>query len=195
MEHALLTGLGLAAPAGLNAYIPLLVLALAARFSDRVTLTPPFDVLTSTPALVVLVVLLTIEVLVDKVPGFDHANDLVQTIVRPAAGAVLALATAGVATLDPWLAGILGLAVAGSVHAAKATVRPVVTIGSGGIFNPLVSLGEDVLAGTAAVAAVFVPLLAIVFLVAFAFFVVVALRQTRRLGRRLARPLATESRR
>ena len=73
MEFALLTGLGLAAPAGLNAYIPLLVLALAARFSTAVTLASPFDVLSSTWAIVILLVLLTVELVVDKVPGLDNS--------------------------------------------------------------------------------------------------------------------------
>ncbi|MEA2524915.1 MAG: hypothetical protein QOF73_2142, partial [Thermomicrobiales bacterium] len=36
MENAVLTGLGLAPSAGLNAYIPLLIFALADRFTDRV---------------------------------------------------------------------------------------------------------------------------------------------------------------
>ena len=37
-----------------------------------------------------------IEFVVDKVPGADHVNDVVQTFVRPAAGAVLFAANSGV---------------------------------------------------------------------------------------------------
>lgn len=172
METALLTGLGLAAPAGLNAYIPLLVLALASHITDKVTLTAPYDVLASKPVIFVLVVLVTIEVIADKVPGVDHANDLIQTFIRPVAGAILMLATTGVVHLSPAIAVPLGLVTAGTVHAAKATSRPFVTVGSAGMFNPLVSLGEDMLATLASVVAIWLPLLVLVFLIIFLAFVV-----------------------
>ena len=180
MEQALLTGLGLAAPAGLNAYIPLLILALADRLSERIALAAPYDAISSTPGLLVLLVLLTIEIAVDKIPGLDHANDLVQTAIRPAAGAVLVLATAGGVALDPWLAGLLGVAVAGLVHAAKTAVRPVSTLGTGGLFNPLISLGEDMVAVLASVSAVFLPILTVGFLALFAVFAVAAIRRAHR---------------
>ncbi|MGI9254459.1 MAG: DUF4126 domain-containing protein, partial [Thermomicrobiales bacterium] len=79
METALLTGRGLAAPAGLNAYIPLLVLALADRLTTQVDLAAPFDALASTPVIIVLIALLTVEIVVDKIPGVDHVNDIIQT--------------------------------------------------------------------------------------------------------------------
>ena len=180
MEHALLTGLGLAAPAGLNAYVPLLILALADRLSDRVALPPPYDAIASTPGLVVLLLLLTVEIGVDKVPGLDHANDLIQTVVRPAAGAFLLLATAGEGPLPPWLAGLLGVGVAGSVHLAKASVRPVSTLGTGGIFTPLISLGEDIVATTASISSIFLPILTIGFLLLFGVFAVWAILKAKR---------------
>ena len=184
MEHALLTGLGLAAPAGLNAYLPLLVLALADRLSDRIALAAPYDAISSTPAIVVLIVLVTIETAVDKIPGLDHANDLVQTAIRPAAGALLVLAVGGGASLDPWLAGLLGVLTAGSVHAAKATARPLATVGTAGLFNPLISIGEDMVAVVASVSALFLPILTIGFLALFAVAAAVALLRARRSPRR-----------
>ena len=180
MEHALLTGLGLAAPAGLNAYIPLLVLALADRLSDRIALPPPFDAISSPPGLIVLLVLLTIEIAVDKIPGLDHANDLVQSAIRPATGALLLLATAGGTVIDPWLAGLLGAAVAGSVHAAKASIRPAVTLGSGGMFNPLISLGEDAIAVVASVGSIFLPILSVSLIAGFVLIAVAAVGRARR---------------
>ena len=188
MEHALLTGLGLAAPAGLNAYLPLLILALADRLSTAITLQRPYDLLSSTPAIAIIVFLLTIEIVVDKIPGLDHANDLLQTAIRPAAGAILAMAAAtavgasgDAATLNPVLAMILGLITAGAVHAAKATTRPAVTVGTAGLGNPLVSIGEDIAAAVAAVAAIFAPLVGLVFLGGFLVFLIWAARRLRRL--------------
>jgi len=166
MEQALLMGLGLAGPAGLNAYIPLLTLALADRITDRITLTGPFASLSSTPVILLLVILLTIEIVVDKVPGADHVNDLIQTFIRPAAGAILMVATTtSFVDLSPVLMAIVGILAAGTVHAAKATSRPAVTVGTGGVFNPLVSMGEDMLATVMSVTAIFLPFLAVIFLI------------------------------
>ena len=190
METALLTGLGLAAPAGLNAYLPLLVLALAARFSSAVTLERPYDFLASNWGIAVITLLLTVEIVVDKVPGLDHANDLIQSAIRPAAGAVLAMAaTSDVADINPVLAMVLGLVAAGSVHAAKATTRPAITVATGGLGNPLASIAEDVVAAISAIAAVFVPILAALFLLLFAAFFLWSFRRLRRLrAPRLSRP-------
>jgi len=118
---------------------------------------------------------------VDKIPGLDHANDVLQSVVRPAAGAVLAMAvTSEQAALNPVVAMILGLFVSGSVHAAKATTRPAVTVATGGLGNPLVSMAEDVIAAMAAISAIFLPFLVIVFMVLFAVFVLWAIRRIRR---------------
>src|SRR5690349_21520056 len=115
----ILSGFGLAGAAGLNAYIPLLILGVAGRLG-YVDLNAPYDVLSSNVGLGVLVVLLAIEVLADKVPGVDHVNDIINTVVRPAAGSVLFLSSDGAGTINPVLAGILGLIVAGGVHVTKA---------------------------------------------------------------------------
>ena len=82
----------------------------------------------------------------DKVPAVNHINDLIQTVVRPAAGAIAFAASAKVITdVNPVLALACGLLVAGSVHVAKsAAVRPVVTATTGGAGNVPVSIAEDV---------------------------------------------------
>jgi hypothetical protein len=181
METALLTGIGLAAPAGLNAYIPLLVLALADRATTRVTLTAPYDILSSNLGIAILIVLLTVEVAVDKIPGVDHINDLIQSFVRPVAGAIAAVAaTGGVVTINPAVMVLVGVVLAGSVNAVKVTTRPVVTVGSAGILNPVVSVAEDAVAVLASVAAIFVPFLVILFLALFAVSSILLLRRLRR---------------
>jgi len=185
METAILTGMGLAAPAGLNAYIPLLALALADRATSRVTLNAPYDVLSSNLGIAILVILLTVEVAVDKIPGVDHINDLIQSIVRPAAGAIAALAaTGGVVAINPAIMVLVGVVLAGSVNAVKVTTRPVVTIGTAGILNPVVSLGEDAVAVLASIVAIFVPVLVILFLALFAISSILLLRRVRQMGSR-----------
>ncbi len=64
----ILTGFGLASAAGLNAYIPLLLLGVAGLLGYA-DLSAPYTILGSNAGLVVLAVLLTVELLADKVPG------------------------------------------------------------------------------------------------------------------------------
>ncbi len=75
--------------------------------------------------------------------------------------------------LNPTIALILGLLTAGSVHAVKATARPVFTVTTAGLANPLVSILEDLVAAAVTVLALVAPVLAaLVFLV----LLVVAIR-------------------
>jgi hypothetical protein len=154
-----LTSLGLAIPAGLNAYIPLLAVAVSNHFG-WLELRQPFDLLGSWWVIGVIVVLLAVEMVADKVPAVDHVNDVIQTVVRPAAGGLLFVAASPQASnVDPWLLVVAGVIVAGGVHAVKATTRPVVNASTGGLGAPVVSTIEDVLAGMTAVLAIVAPYL------------------------------------
>jgi hypothetical protein len=157
------TSFGLSASAGLNAYLPLLVVALMARYTNLITLNEPWDTLTNIWVVVVLVILLIIEVAADKIPAVDTANDIIQTFIRPVAGAILFAASASVIKdIHPAIALICGLLVAGGVHAAKATARPVVTGASGGLLNPVVSLAEDVVALVVSIISIVLPVLVVI---------------------------------
>jgi hypothetical protein len=161
----LLTAFGLASASGLNAYIPLLLTALLARFTPLFKLNPPFDILTNDWVIGALVVLLAIEVVVDKIPAADTVNDIIQTFVRPAAGALLFAASANAITqVHPIFAAVLGLVLAFGVHATKAVARPIVTASTGGIGNPVVSTVEDLVSAGASLVAVIAPVLIGVFL-------------------------------
>jgi hypothetical protein len=156
----ILAAFGLSGSAGLNAYLPLLVVGLTARFSNLITLSSPWDVLENGWVLGTLGVLLIIEFFADKTPAINHVNDAIQTFVRPTAGAVVFAASTGVAELNPVVAVILGLLVAGGVHAAKSVVvRPAVTATTGGVANPVVGALEDVTALVISVLAVVLPVL------------------------------------
>jgi preprotein translocase subunit SecG len=161
----ILSAFGLSAATGLNAYLPLLIVGLLARFTDLVTLRAPWNTLENVWVLVVLAVLLAIETLVDKIPGADTVNDAIQTLIRPAAGAILFAAGSNVISeMSPVVAMICGVLVAGSVHAAKATTRPAITASTAGFGNPVVSLVEDVVSGVGAFLSIVLPLLAAVFI-------------------------------
>jgi hypothetical protein len=172
------TAFGLSSSAGLNAYLPLLVVALLARFTDLIRLEPPWDALESGWVIGILAVLLLIEILVDKVPTVDTVNDIVQTFIRPVAGAILFAASVGVlGETHPVLALICGLLVAGGVHAVKATARPAVTATTAGVANPVVSTIEDVLSLVVAVLSILLPVLSILIL---ALVIVWLIRRRRR---------------
>jgi hypothetical protein len=185
VESPFLTGLGLAAPAGLNAWVPLLVLALSDRLTDKVDLTQPYDFLSSTGVIILLLVLLGVEIVVDKIPGFDHANDLIQSVFRPAAGAILLMATTNDRdVVNPLIAMVLGLATAGAIHAVKTISRPAVTLSTGGLGNPIVSMIEDGVAVLASILAIMLPILAVLLFVLMAIFVYWSYRAVRHLVKR-----------
>lgn len=158
-----LSAFGLSAATGLNAYLPLLIVGLLARFTDLITLKAPWNTLENPWVLGVLGVLLLVEMTVDKIPAADTINDVIQTAIRPAAGAILFAASGNVISdMSPVLAMICGLLVAGGVHAAKATVRPAVTATTAGLGNSVVSVAEDVVSGTTTVVAIVLPAVAAV---------------------------------
>jgi uncharacterized membrane protein len=136
---------GLSASAGLNAYIPLLVVALLAKYTELIKLQEPWNTMTSWWVIGVLIVLSIVEFLADKIPAVNHVNDVVQSFIRPTAGAIVFAATATqIGDVNPVLALIAGLLVAGGVHAVKAlAIRPAVTATTGGMGNIPVSMAED----------------------------------------------------
>lgn len=152
---------GLSASAGLNAYIPLFVIAVAARYTDLFKLSAPFDTLTNPWIIVLLGVLIIIEFLADKVPAINHVNDAIQTFVRPVAGAIAFAASARVLTdVSPVISLACGLLIAGSVHTVKAAaIRPAVTATTGGAGNVPVGIAEDIITTVTSILAVILPVL------------------------------------
>ena len=194
---AALTGMGLSAAAGLNAYIPFLVVALLARFTDVVVLPTGFEWMESWWAIGIGAVLLLTEVTLDKVPAVDSVNDAVQTFIRPSMGGLMGAATAGASTLDEstwmqddaWVGVLLGVVISGLVHAGKTAARPVVNVGTAGFGAPVVSTAEDGASIGIALVAVFVPVLVVLVLIALAAMLVWVFTAWRRLRRRRqARP-------
>jgi hypothetical protein len=157
-------GLALATAAGLNGYLPLLIVALADRAAESFNLDQPYDFISSSAGIVILLLLLTVELVADKIPRIDHLNDLVQSAIRPAAGAVLFMAVAHPDDpVHPLVAMLLGLVVAGAVHWYKTTSRPLITVNTGGVGNPIVSLVEDALCAAVTVVSLILPLVGVAF--------------------------------
>lgn len=172
-----LTGTGLATAAGLNAYIPMLVLGLLDRFTGFVELPGAWAWLSSDLSLWILAGLLVLEVVADKIPVLDTVNDAVQTVIRPAAGGITFASGMGSETVtvqDPntlfggeaWVPVVIGAGLALLVHLFKATTRAGANTVTVGAAAPVLSTAEDAASTTLALAAVFLPVLVVVLLIA-----------------------------
>ncbi len=181
------TAFGLSASAGLNAYIPLLIVGLLGHYTNLMKLNAPWDTLSNPWIILMMCVLVIIEMLADKIPAVNHINDAIQTFIRPAAGAVAFAASANVVTnVSPVLALACGLLIAGTVHVAKAgALRPVVTATTGGVGNVPVSIAEDIVSTVLSIVAIVLPILVGTLLIILAAFIVYWLYK--RSNRNLAR--------
>jgi Domain of unknown function (DUF4126) len=197
-----LTGIGLATSAGLNAYIPLLMIGLLARFTNLITLPGGWQWLQNGWVLGILAVLLAIEVVADKIPLVDHVNDVVQTVVRPTAGGLAfgaATSSETVTVSNPaqffssnqWVPIIAGMIISFIVHGMKATARPVVNASTAGLGAPVASTVEDIFSVVMSFVAILFPVLIIFFVIALIWmFVAMRRRRKRKKAEKLARQQA-----
>ena len=187
----LLTGLGLASAAGLNAYIPLLAMGLLARFTELVNLPPGWAWLENGWVMVIVAVLLTVEVVADKIPALDSINDTVQTFVRPTAGGIVfgsGTAAQTSAVTDPgafaqsgqWIPVAIGVVTALVVSLTKSTVRPAANVATAGMAAPVLSTVEDIASVGLVFLAILVPVLVLVAVLVLVWAVVRIVRRRRR---------------
>jgi len=185
-----LLGLGLASATGLRTFLPMLMLALAARFEMfGVRLIDQMDWLVSWPAIAALGVATVVEFAGDKIPAIDHGLNAIGYVTRPVAGAVAAGSVFW--GVDPAAAAIAGIIVGApaalAFNAAQTGTRVASTTTTGGLGNPVVSLVEDVLAFVTVLVAFLAPVIIPVVLVILA---VVVFRLARRIsGRREPQPV------
>ncbi|WP_109473347.1 DUF4126 domain-containing protein [Ornithinimicrobium cavernae] len=189
---AALTGAGLSAAAGLNAYIPFLIVALVSRFTDFINLPAQYAWIESDWAIGGAAVLLVGEVVFDKIPVVDHINDAVGTFIRPASGGLIFAATQAAEDLEqnsslmadnPWIGVVLGIITAGVVHTGKAVTRPVVNASTLGVGAPLVSTAEDTASVGLSIVAIFFPII-VIFLLLLMLWGGIALWRSARRRRR-----------
>jgi hypothetical protein len=186
-----IVGSSLAAAAGLNAWMPLFLLGLADRFVPAVELPTSWSWLSSDLALWIVGALLVLEIVADKIPALDSVNDLIQSIIRPAAGGVAFGAGASAQTVavdDPasffssgsWIPIVTGIAIALVVHVVKATARVAANATTGGLAAPVLSTAEDGASFILAASAIVIPVLAAILLVGLAVLAIVLLRRRAR---------------
>ena len=178
---AVLTGLGLSAAAGLNAWAVLLLFNGLYRVLPQEFPGPAADFLASQPVLTASLVLFLAEFVADKIPIVDHLWNLVQTLLRPVAGALLMLAAVPATSTGARI----GLATAGAfatlaAHFAKSTTRLTSTAATRGVAQIAISLAEDVFAVGLGALVFFVPWFAAIFVGALLILLIADRRRVRR---------------
>lgn len=136
---------GLSWASGIRLYMALFIAGSFGRMG-WLELPPALQVLQSPWVLGVSGILLIVEFLADKVPGFDSAWDAFQTFIRVPAGAVLGVAAMG--QMDPaWttIAALLGGTVAASAHFTKAGSRALINTSPEPFSNWAASFSEEAL--------------------------------------------------
>lgn len=187
----LMTGFGLATAAGLNAYIPLLALALLSRFTDLITLPHGWTWLENGWVITIVAVLLVVEMVADKVPALDSVNDVVQTFVRPTAGGIVfgsGTAAQTAVVTDPgefartgqWVPIAIGVVTALIVHLTKTAVRPAANVATAGVAAPVLSTLEDIASVALVFIAILIPALVLLVLIALMWAAVALWRRRRR---------------
>ena len=126
---------------GINPYLVVLLTGLVGRFGD---LGVP-EALTRTDVLIVAAVLATVDFIADKIAYVDSTWDAINTVIRPTAGAVIALLLSGDATtLEQATLAVTGGTTAFASHAVKSSVRLAVNTSPEPASNVVVSLLEDI---------------------------------------------------
>ena len=187
----LMTGFGLATAAGLNAYIPMLLMGLLSKFTSLITLPSGWTWLENSWVMAVIAVLLAVEIVADKIPALDTVNDTVQTFVRPTAGGIVfgsGTAAQTAAVSDPaefartgqWVPVVIGVVTALVVHLTKTAVRPAANVATAGVAAPVLSTIEDITSVSLVFIAILIPALVAIVLIALAAAAVWLLRRRRR---------------
>jgi hypothetical protein len=177
---SVLIGLALAAACGFRVFVPFLVVSIASA-SGHLDLTPGFEWIGTTPALIAFAVATALEIAAYYIPWLDNLLDTIATPVAVVAGTIVAASVVQeVSPLLRWtLAVIIGGGVAGTVQVATATLRVGSSATTGGLANPAVSTGELGGSVITSVLAVIVPVVAAALVVLLCAVILRKLRRVR----------------
>lgn len=138
----------LAASTGIRAFLPLTITAILAKLNIFVI---PIDssfinFVTDDRVLAFLIIATVIEIISDKIPAVDNFLDVVYTIVKPL---ISFISSYSIMNMEPWQSTIVSITLALMATSVsmgtKAAVRFTSTSSTAGVFNPLISILEDLL--------------------------------------------------
>jgi hypothetical protein len=159
-------GVGLAASVGFRVFLPLFILSLSAYFGI-IPLNESWMWVGSLSALITLGLATVLEISAYYIPVFDNLLDTIAVPLAAIAGTAVVVSTA--ANLDPvvtWsLAIIAGGGTATAIKGSSAATRTASTTTTAGLANPIVSTVETGSATALSIAAIFLPILAIIIVV------------------------------
>ena len=136
--------MGFSFAAGINLYATVAILGLASRYG-WVALPPQYQVFDNNWIIGTALVLYVVEFVADKIPWVDSIWDSVHTVIRPAGGAAIAVATLGEqSAATETVVALLGGALAASTHFSKAGTRAMANASPEPFTNWFLSIGEDV---------------------------------------------------
>ncbi|MEO6236181.1 MAG: DUF4126 domain-containing protein [Vicinamibacterales bacterium] len=176
--------MGFSFAAGLNLYATVAILGLTSRYG-WVALPPQYQVFDNNWIIGGALALYVVEFVADKIPWIDSIWDAVHTVIRPAGGALIAVATLGEKTpAVETMVALLGGALAASTHFSKSGARVLANASPEPFTNWGLSLGEDlfvvglgVLALKYPAAAAVVVIVCLVMMVACTAWIVKAVRR------------------
>jgi len=172
---ALCAGFSLSAACGFRIFVPLLAMALSARFAG-LSIDSSFAWVTGDAAILTLSVATIAEILAYYIPLFDNLLDSIAVPGAILAGGIVSFGLLG--DMPEWLQWsvsiIGGSGAAGAVQMGTTTARTLSSAGTAGAANPIISTLENILSIIGTIMAVFLPILAaigaLVFIIVSLFF-------------------------
>jgi uncharacterized membrane protein len=165
-------GIGLAASVGFRVFLPLFVLSLSSYF-NLWELNESWMWLGSMAALITFGVATLVEIMTYYIPYVDNLLDSISVPLAALAGTAVMMST--MVDLSPvvsWcLAIIAGGGTAVAISGSSSVTRLASTTTTGGLGNPIVSTIETVTAAFMSLISIFIPLLAIAFVIAILVFI------------------------
>ena len=159
----LMIGIGLSAAAGYRAFVPFLVMAIAAR-TGYLELSESFEWIVSWPAIIAFGTATLLEIGAYYLPWIDNLMDTIATPTAVVAGVIVT----GAIPIDmhpllQWgMAVVAGGGTAGIVQTSTVLTRGLSTVTTAGVANPVLSTAEAGGAITLALMAILLPIVAFV---------------------------------
>ncbi len=174
-------GICLSAATGFRTFVPLLCVALAARFGVF-ALDPQYGWLVSTAGVIALATAAVFEVGAYYIPVVDNLLDVIATPLSMVAGTLVMFTSIGADHgLPGWLlATVVGGGLSGMVQLTTMKARAVSTGTTGGLANPLLATTELIGSALLSALAVFLPVIAAVLAVLVLFVLWRTIRWLRR---------------
>jgi glucan phosphoethanolaminetransferase (alkaline phosphatase superfamily) len=161
-----------------------------AGYSGYLPLSESFSWLATLPAFLMLSVAAALEIAAYYIPGVDNLLDTVATPAALVAGTVVAAAVmADLPPLVKWTTAIIaGGGAAGITQAVTGLLRAKSTVTTGGLGNAVIATGELGGSLVTSLLALFLPLVALAFVVLFCW---ISVKLIRKLFRRAPNPADT----